>query len=68
MYLPVSGVTSLFNPSEADLSYITGNRDLHVSQVIHKAMLEVWIEKEREREIDIQKGQWLNKGHVEDFT
>ncbi|NWI08769.1 A1AT2 antiproteinase, partial [Crypturellus soui] len=34
------GVTDVFS-SKADLSGITGSRDLHVSQAIHKALLEI---------------------------
>jgi serpin B len=35
------GVTSAFNRNEADFSPINGNRDLHVSTLIHKAFLDV---------------------------
>ncbi len=39
--LKQSGVTSAFNPQEADFSPIDGNRDLHVSTLLHKAFLDV---------------------------
>lgn len=35
------GMTHLFDPANADLSKITGDKDLFVSAVIHKAFIEV---------------------------
>ena len=39
----------MFNEGEADLSGITGGKDLFVSDAVHKAMLEVQRDRNRER-------------------
>ncbi|KAJ8020603.1 Leukocyte elastase inhibitor A [Holothuria leucospilota] len=40
-HLSKMGMSDLFHPDKADLSGVTGNKDLSVSQVIHKAFIEV---------------------------
>ncbi len=35
------GMTTAFNPNTADFSGMTGNRDLHISAVVHKAFVDV---------------------------
>ncbi|KAH9375895.1 hypothetical protein HPB48_012535 [Haemaphysalis longicornis] len=35
------GIRSVFNPHKADLSGVTGHKELHLDDVIHKAVIEV---------------------------
>ena len=39
--LDALGMTSFFVPNQADLSCMTGGKDLYVSKVIHEAVVEV---------------------------